>query len=849
MSGNPTTPLPSVRVAWRPEQHTRIANGTFQTNTTGWATTAGINAAGTSITRITTDFHSGSACASVVCSSTDGSGVNFDLGSETFFSEASYGAVYVAVAWLKRVSGSRRAKLILGSEGTSSDRATLTITDLPDAWTPYVIRWLPTANRTDVQLAVTNGSAEALTVRVDDVSVYLLDGFSQVENGSFEVDTTGWVTFSGGAVARSTAEAFGGSACMRITASTTANSGARFLMGGRFLNGRTYRARIAAKAISGVSSTWEFGFLDGTTAYTSTTTFAATSDFAWYTFDATLAADQSDLRILIRHPAASAAVLAVDEVEVYEASDDLGTDAGDTWTWSRKFGEVNTITVPVLSADGLYDPLNTSSDLYGSLEPGRMIWGRATYENALYPLFCGKLSTLEPRPDVAKVDLLAEDMMGMLRDAAVSHDFDQTDTYYYARRASITAAMLGDPALVGVDSYTRSRIDMSESGIEGMPFFNGTDGEVPVLDYLADLNDATQSEHWCAPQVHAMVPWRYTAQSRTDLTDTSSDFTVDETDPPTAFGGVRVTHEALENRVEVTWQGYEKLPPPGADDTGFGAVVFGYDPDVFGPLGMGEEAPYLSFTREEYGSDEDHPDVHWRYPGSRKRWKTRRRRGLKVKRRTRVYPGRVLPFRMTTGDVRRFVFDFAIPVSGPIFNWDATSSTSNFEATYVETRPNRLIIDLRCLATDTITYLIVSGTPWVPLDDLTEVIPNNESIGKRGIRSGDSVDSAYVPGRAMAQGIGRYRTWRWADPRMRPALVDQNHFPRTLTAQPGDRITLTADRYRIPETLFLSTGADWEMSSGGLVWVSTHQLEALPTHSDWFIIGSSLLDGSEVLAP
>ena len=204
MSGNPTTPLPSVRVAWRPEQHTRIANGTFETNTTGWATTAGINAAGTSITRITTDAHSGSACASVVCSSTDGSGVNFDLGSETFFSEASYGAVYVAVAWLKRSSGSRRAKLILGSEGTSSDRATLTITDLPDAWTPYVIRWLPTGTRTDVQLAITNGSAEALTVRVDDVAVYLLDGFTQVENGSFEVDTTGWVTFSGGAVARST---------------------------------------------------------------------------------------------------------------------------------------------------------------------------------------------------------------------------------------------------------------------------------------------------------------------------------------------------------------------------------------------------------------------------------------------------------------------------------------------------------------------------------------------------------------------------------------------------------------------------------------------------------------------
>ena len=174
MAGKPTAPLPSVRVAWRPEQFNRVSNPGFETNTTGWSVTAGINAAGTSITRITTDSHSGSACASVVCTTTDGSGTNFDMGSDRYYAEASYGAVYVAVVWLKRVSGSRRAKLILGSEGTSSDRATLTITDLPDAWTPYVIRWLPTGTRTDVQLAITNGSAEALTVRVDDVAVYLL---------------------------------------------------------------------------------------------------------------------------------------------------------------------------------------------------------------------------------------------------------------------------------------------------------------------------------------------------------------------------------------------------------------------------------------------------------------------------------------------------------------------------------------------------------------------------------------------------------------------------------------------------------------------------------------------------
>ena len=40
MAGTPTTPIPSVRVLWRPEQFNRVTNGTFETNTTGWATTA-----------------------------------------------------------------------------------------------------------------------------------------------------------------------------------------------------------------------------------------------------------------------------------------------------------------------------------------------------------------------------------------------------------------------------------------------------------------------------------------------------------------------------------------------------------------------------------------------------------------------------------------------------------------------------------------------------------------------------------------------------------------------------------------------------------------------------------------
>ena len=39
-----------------------------------------------------------------------------------------------------------------------------------------------------------------------------------------------------------------------------------------------------------------------------------------------------------------------------------------------------------------------------------------------------------------------------------------------------------------------------------------------------------------------------------------------------------------------------------------------------------------------------------------------------------------------------------------------------------------------------------------------------------------------------------------------------------------------------------------DVSHAGLDWVTTFGLEELPTGGDWFRLGSSLLDGSAVLA-
>lgn len=847
-----TTPLPAVRVAWRPEQFNRVTNPGFETNTSGWSVLAGINAAGTSVTRVTTDAHSGSASATVVCTATDGSGVNFDLGSDRYFAEASYGAMYQAVVWLKRVSGSKRAKVILGSEGTPTDRATLTITDLPDEWAPYTVRWVPSANRTDAQLAVTNGSAEALTFRIDDAAVYLVDGFTQVENGSFEVDTTGWSVSAGGFAAAATsitrtAGGFGGSYCGRVVVDAAdAASGATFDLGTRvFTSGRTYRLRVGAKTVSGSAAVaLQWGSPGAPDSATSNATL--TSDFAWYTCDWTPSADRTDVELCIRSTTAAARTFDIDEVEVYEASDDLGTDAGDL-TWSRSFDAIGTASVEVLNTSSRYDPRYSSSPLYGSVSPGKRLWIRSVSSATLHGDFYGTIVTVEPRPWDGKVDLVCEDMMGFLRDADVFADFAQDDSYQTMRRYVIDSAISG---VTAVTSSPRTEAHTTlAGGIEDDTFYRGTDGDTPALDLLADLNEATQTVHFIRPSVHAMIGWKYETVDRATLTDTSSDFTVDESDPASDVTGVRFTHDLLMNRSEVPWQGYERLPPPGADETGFGAVLYGYDPATYGDLGLGDDAPYISYTDDAYGTDDDHPEPRWRYGGiGQRKWRKRKKRGLKVPRRTKVYIDPVLPFAMAAGDVRRFTFDFSIPVSGPLFDWSSTLDPTNFIADYVETRPNRLIIDLRCIVSDTVDYLAIYGTPWQPLDDLTETVQAYDSQAAYGIQSDTSIATPYVGSAGQAQGVASYRTWRWNAPKVAPTLTDRNIFPRTQTAELADHLTVTADRWRFSSTLFVATGLRCSVTRGGLDWVRDLELEDLPTHTDWFILDSSDLDGSDVLA-
>jgi len=437
-----TAPIPIVRALWRPEQFTRCTNGTFEVSTTGWAVTAGVNAAaGTSITRITTDSYAGSACAQVVTTATLNSGCHFDLAADRYYLESQYGTVYAALVYLRRTSGSYRARLVLGSEGTVADRATLDIT-LTDTWQPYRVLWLPSGNRTDAQLAITNGTTQILTFKVDGVSIYQIDAFSQIENSNFRADTTGWgvgatgQTVAATSITRLTTDGMDPTLlrCAELVTTASVSSGGSYPLGIRkFTNGRTYRVLMAAKRASGGTSVQLVLGSGGTPGDVGGTSITLTTGWVLYSANWTPTADRTDAIVALRNLAAAVVTVRIGFVEVYEALDELTGSANDlaSMRWGRgdNFASSSSapgtiaLTVRDVDTSHKYTPWNTAGTLYGSLEPGRKVWGRATLSGAIYPLFYGTIRQIVPDPYAAQTVIMAEDPLYDMSRTSVSVGF------------------------------------------------------------------------------------------------------------------------------------------------------------------------------------------------------------------------------------------------------------------------------------------------------------------------------------------------------------------------------------------------------------------------------------------
>lgn len=177
---------PDIRINWRGNGFSTITNEAFLTDTTGWAVTAGINAAATSITRVTADGVLGgvttNTCAELVTTAISGSGAMYDFGTTTF----TIGRTYRFSVYLKSVSGTTSAQILIGSLGTIADRASSNIT-LTTSWVRYTVDWTPSGTRTDAEAIVTNNAAAIMTARVCLAEVYeTIDDIGP--NGANEVD-------------------------------------------------------------------------------------------------------------------------------------------------------------------------------------------------------------------------------------------------------------------------------------------------------------------------------------------------------------------------------------------------------------------------------------------------------------------------------------------------------------------------------------------------------------------------------------------------------------------------------------------------------------------------------------
>jgi hypothetical protein len=867
MAVDTSVPLLHARILWRPEQFDRCANGGFESSTSGWSVAAGINAAGTSITRITTDAHSGSACAELVTAATADSGANYDLGSYTFFAEASYGAVYAAIVWAKWVSGPRWVRLILGSEGTSSDRGTLVIPELSSDWRPYRVLWMPAGNRTDAQLAIVSAVAQATTIRIDDVAIYMPEAFSQIENGTFDVDTSGWSPNGGATLTRVTSLPPQGSGNLRIATTTTIFSGADYDLGGRtFLSGRTYRLRFCARTISGSPDMIPgLGDVGASDRVAPTTTL--TADWEVYTLDWTPSADRTGVSVIMRNAAAAANTFEIDAVEVYEVHDELGTALErlryrDGGSFDGRAQPVGTWSIALGNTAHEYDPRNASGALYGSVEQGKRFLVRAWYDHEMWPMYGGAIRTIEPDPRADTVTISGVDPLGIYGDAEIRQDFAEC-AYHEARRHAWAQALLLGQRPSRSSTIGSSRMQLDTGAIEGNEFWDGTPGYVRLAEYLRQLDAATGVTARIDFKTDANKWWVYDTTDRTTITSGDSDWTVDEDEADT-IGDIdeyRLSHEAVENRQLVTWQAYERLTLPADVNFGSGAYTFvaraadafqaetTYRGDADPHL-----PPYLTYTDDRIGDETGIPeplivtvrDARYRvYPAGRTPLIA-----LAKPRQVVAYPDAFVPFPMALGDRHRRVVEFSVPVADQqVLMFDGTTAAT--VTSVVVDHPRRLEVETIATAADDIEFWGISGTPYVPLEPEQLERIEYDSVLRLGQRDGATVDSPFISSRGAAEGLGDYRNWRWSEARVRLRIKDQARpFPRALSIEITRHITLTADRWLISGLLGTVVGREVEVSGGGLVWDIWYDWEELPAHTDWLTLDDAAkgLDDPVVLA-
>ena len=802
-----------ARVAWRPEQHNICQNPDFETDTSGWSASAGINAAGSSIVRVTASPIAGAGSGRITTNAATDSGVNYDFGTATFGR-----APYTFIVWMARVSGGHRASIIVGSESASADRARYDF-DLTEDPRPYSVSWYPDATRQDVQLAITTGDDVAVVMDIDTVAVHS-DRLSQLP--WFGWVTEGWTSDGSGqaaavdALATTTSVSFGGDACFDVTTTSTSGSGIDYYLAGKYTAGRTYRLRVGLRTLSGsTSARLRFGASGDQTDSNVTMT-----DWSWHTIDWTPSSTTYAAIVSISNASAAANRFLVDHAEVYEATDEVTLGELRARTGARFDGKSTppgTIDGVILDPDKVYSPRYTASPLYGAVKTGRPIHVRMVNGNHLYPLAYGIITELTPNPAGRVLQFRAEDGLRELK-VQIDREFTSDRSYATARNEAMEWTPLG--VTNGAPILHRSQRYAQALGIESSTFHDGTDSTVELLSYLAELNQATGSIHFANPKVSAIRPWNYITLDRATLTNSLGAWTFD--DDMQRVSDVTLREESLVTRQRVNYQGYQKWPA----ETIAEATV---------------DLPYLTFTREEYGSTErPEPEDIFRLKRTRGKKKRRRRKLKKVGTR---WVDALVPIVVPAGTRHTLTVDFLAPME------DIDVTVTGMSDVTVVPRPSEVLIHLDAGASaGTATAISIDAVPSIPNDEV-EVSYTAWNAG--AIHEASPIDNEYVPSAGAAEGLAEYQTWRYGESRFRPEYVDQHHIARQVSVRVGAHASVSADRWDVDGVRFYVRGVEHSITAGGHEFETTYSLEELPADASWVTLdgGAVLgLDGSAVLA-
>jgi hypothetical protein len=133
-------------------------------------------------------------------------------------------------------------------------------------------------------------------------------------------------------------------------------------------------------------------------------------------------------------------------------------------------------------------------------------------------------------------------------------------------------------------------------------------------------------------------------------------------------------------------------------------------------------------------------------------------------------------------------------------------------------------------------------------DDLTS------QAGPRGIRAGSDISGDWVGGIATAGGIAEHVVWRYGSPQYRPSVTIHNWLPEMFEVDLFDVITVTIAQLGMTARHFEVVGLTLEGRIAASAAVCHHiltlVLQECRVQADpgWFILDTSLLNGTDILA-